>query len=48
MSGHSPEEVRKHVGVYYKVFGALMVLTCVTVAVAQISWTIGLAIFIFN
>jgi len=35
VSGHSAEDIRKHVGVYYKVFAALAVLTVVTVAVAE-------------
>ena len=50
MSGHSPEEIRASVRVYMKVFGALAVLTCVTVAVSYIdlggSGNIALALVI--
>ena len=47
---HSVEEVQKHVRTYLIVFGALLVLTVVTVAVAYIDLSIGpalaLALFI--
>ncbi|MBO6573888.1 MAG: cytochrome C oxidase subunit IV family protein [Rhodothermales bacterium] len=47
---HSVEEIRKHVRTYMIVFGALLVLTVVTVAVAYIDLSIGpalaLALFI--
>ena len=36
MSSHTAEEIRAHVGVYLKVFGALAVLTVVTVGVSYI------------
>ena len=36
MSG-SAEEVKKHIAVYWKVFGGLMVLTTLTVAVSYLS-----------
>lgn len=36
MSGSSVEDIRKHLRVYYMVFGALAVLTAVTVAVAEL------------
>ena len=36
MSG-STEEVKKHIAVYWKVFGGLMVLTTLTVAVSYLS-----------
>ena len=36
MSSHTPEEIRAHVRVYLKVFGALAVLTVVTVGVSYI------------
>jgi cytochrome c oxidase subunit 4 len=36
MSSHTPEEIRAHVSVYLKVFGALAVLTVVTVAVSYL------------
>ena len=35
-AGHGPEEIRKHVRVYMAVFGALAVLTVVTVAVSYL------------
>lgn len=34
--GHTPEEVRKHIWVYFMVFGALAVLTAITVAVSYL------------
>jgi len=36
MSAASVEEIRKHLKVYYMVFGALAVLTIVTVSVAEL------------
>lgn len=36
MSASSAEDIRKHLKVYYMVFGALAVLTVVTVAVAEL------------
>ena len=36
MSSHTPEEIRAHVNVYLKVFGALAVLTVVTVLVSYV------------
>ena len=33
---HSAEDIRAHVRTYYKIFGALMVLTVVTVAVSYL------------
>lgn len=36
MSAASAEEMRKHLRVYYMVFGALAVLTVITVAVAEL------------
>ncbi len=36
MSSHTPEEIRAHVSVYLKVFGALAVLTVVTVGVSYV------------
>jgi cytochrome c oxidase subunit IV len=46
MSGHSPEEVRKHIKVYVMVFLGLMVLTAATVGASYLSVGIGLGIFI--
>jgi len=43
MSG-STEEVKKHIAVYWKVFGGLMVLTILTVAVSYLSVAVPLAI----
>ena len=45
MSG-STEEVKKHIAVYWKVFGGLMVLTILTVAVSYLSVAVPLAIVI--
>ena len=42
----SPEEVKKHVKVYVMVFGALAVLTVVTVAVSYLDLNILPALFI--
>jgi caa(3)-type oxidase subunit IV len=41
---HGHEDIRKHVRVYIGVFVALMVLTVVTVGVAQLHLPVGLAI----
>ncbi|HIN11504.1 MAG: cytochrome C oxidase subunit IV family protein [Vicinamibacterales bacterium] len=43
MSG-STEEVKKHIAVYWKVFGGLMVLTTLTVAVSYLSVAVPVAI----
>jgi cytochrome c oxidase subunit 4 len=49
-TGHSAEDVRAHVKVYMMVFGALAVLTIVTVAArylnVEVHWAIGLALLI--
>ena len=42
--GHSPEEIRAHVKVYMMVFGALAVLTVVTVGAFYIHLPVGPAI----
>ncbi len=44
MSGHSPEEIQQEVRKYFMVFGALAVLTAVTVAVSYLDLTSGLAV----
>ncbi len=44
MSGHSPEEIQAEVRTYMMVFGALAVLTMVTVAVSYIDLSSGPAI----
>jgi cytochrome c oxidase subunit 4 len=41
---HGHEDIRKHVRVYIGVFIALMVLTVVTVGVAQLHLPVGMAI----
>jgi cytochrome c oxidase subunit 4 len=43
-AGHSPEEIRAHVKVYMMVFGALAVLTVVTVAARYLDVPVHLAI----
>ena len=45
MSGNA-EEVKKHIAVYWKVFGGLMVLTTLTVAASYLSVAVPLAIVI--
>lgn len=44
--GHSVEEINQHVKTYLKVFGALLVLTGLTVAVSYLDVSMGMAIFI--
>ncbi len=44
MSGHSPDEIHQEVRKYFMVFGALAVLTGVTVGVSYLDLTSGLAI----
>jgi cytochrome c oxidase subunit 4 len=46
MSGHSPEEIKKHVKVYIGVFAALLFLTCVTVGVSYIHLPVHQAIIV--
>ena len=50
MSGHTPDEIRASVRVYLKVFGALAVLTMVTVGVSYVDLggrgNIGVALLI--
>jgi cytochrome c oxidase subunit 4 len=43
-AAHDAHDIRNHVKVYYKVFGALMVLTCITVAVSYLHLSIPLAV----
>jgi cytochrome c oxidase subunit 4 len=43
-TGHSPQEIRAHVKVYMMVFGALAVLTVVTVAARYLNVPVHLAI----
>ena len=44
MSDHSVDDIRAHVKIYMMVFGALAVLTAVTVAVSYLNLSIGPAI----
>ena len=44
MSGHSPEEIQQEIRTYFMVFGALAVLTVLTVAVSYIDLTSGPAV----
>ena len=44
--GSSAEEIRGHLKKYYMVFGALLVLTAVTVLVAKLHVSIGMAVVI--
>ena len=41
---HSPEDIRAHVKIYLTVFGALMVLTIVTVAISYLDLPVGQAV----
>jgi cytochrome c oxidase subunit 4 len=43
-AAHDAHDIRSHVKTYYMVFGALMVLTCITVAVSYLHLSIPLAI----
>src|SRR5689334_3805623 len=40
------DDIRRHVGVYYKVFGALLVLTGITVAVSYLHLATREAVFV--
>jgi cytochrome c oxidase subunit 4 len=42
--GHDPAEIDKHVRVYISVFGALMVLTVITVAVSYLDLSTPMAV----
>ena len=41
---HSADDIRAHVKIYLTVFGALMVLTLVTVAISYLKLTVGQAV----
>ena len=41
---HSPDDIRAHVKIYLTVFGALMVLTLVTVAISYLDLPVGQAV----
>lgn len=45
-SAHTPEDVRKEVRTYMMVFGALMLLTVVTVAVSYLRLAIPVAVLV--
>ena len=44
MDAHAAHDIRSHVKTYYMVFGALMVLTCITVGVSYLHLSIPLAV----
>jgi cytochrome c oxidase subunit 4 len=44
MDAHAAHDMQSHVKTYYMVFGALMVLTCITVGVSYLHLSIPLAI----
>ncbi len=46
MSGHSPEEIKKHVKTYIMVFAALLFLTLVTVGVSYLHLPVHQAILV--
>jgi cytochrome c oxidase subunit 4 len=46
MDAHAADDIRSHVKTYYMVFGALMVLTVVTVGVSYLHLPVGLAILV--
>ena len=43
---HAIEHIRKHAKLYYMIFGALMVLTIVTVGVSYLHLAVPMAIFV--
>ncbi len=46
MDAHSADDIRGHVKTYFAIFGALMVLTVVTVAVSYLHLTVGPAVLL--
>jgi len=44
MNAHAAHDIRSHVKTYYMIFGGLMVLTCITVAVSYFHLPIPMAI----
>jgi len=44
MDAHAAHDIRSHVKTYYMIFGALMLLTCITVAVSYFHLPIPMAI----
>lgn len=46
MSGHTPEEIKKHVKTYIMVFSALLFLTIVTVGISYIHLPVHQAILL--
>ncbi|HTL69738.1 MAG TPA: cytochrome C oxidase subunit IV family protein [Candidatus Eisenbacteria bacterium] len=44
MSGHTQEEIRHHVSIYLRVFGALLILTVLTVGVSYLHLPLHAAI----
>jgi cytochrome c oxidase subunit IV len=46
MDAHATDDIRSHVKTYYMVFGALMVLTVVTVAVSYFHLPVAMAILV--
>ena len=46
MDAHSAEDIKKSVKTYYTIFGALMVLTIITVAVSYVHLPVAMAILV--
>lgn len=46
MDAHSADDIKKSVRTYYTIFGALMVLTVVTVAVSYVHLPVAMAILV--
>ena len=44
MDAHAAHDIRSHVKTYYMIFGALMLLTCITVSVSYFHLPIPMAI----
>ena len=46
MDAHSADDIKKSIRTYYTVFGALMVLTVITVAVSYVHLPVAMAILV--
>jgi len=46
MDAHAAEDIKKSVKTYYTIFGALMVLTIITVAVSYVHLPVAMAILV--
>ena len=46
MDAHAPDDIRSHVKTYFMIFGALMVLTIITVGVSYLHLPVAMAILV--